>query len=106
VRHLMTTDQLAFPVIRDGILVGIVCVPDIRPVPRERWPRTRVADVMTPGERLVTLDVRARASDVLEKLAAHEIDQVPIIEGSKLRGLVRRRDLLKWLATREVSIVE
>jgi Zn-dependent protease/predicted transcriptional regulator len=104
--HLMKSEQRAFPVIRDGILVGIVCMPDVRRVSRDAWSTARVADLMTPADKLVTLDLHAPASEALEKLAAHEFDQIPVVEGAKLRGLVRRRDLLKWLALRDPAIAD
>lgn len=34
----------------------------------------------------------------LATLGAGDINQLPVIEGENLRGLVRREDILKWLA--------
>ncbi len=96
--YVMSTDQQAFPVLDGDRLVGIVSMTDVRRIPRETWATASVADIMTPLDRLVISDIEAPASEVLEKLATHDIDQVPIVDRGALRGLVRRQDLVKWIA--------
>jgi Zn-dependent protease/predicted transcriptional regulator len=101
---LMGTDQQAFPVVERGRLVGIVSMKDVRRVPRDEWPATPVARVMTPADRLVTIDARARGSEALEKLVSNDVDQLPVIEHGELLGMVRRQDLMKWLAMSEPGL--
>lgn len=95
---VMSTDQQAFPVLEGERLAGIVSMTDVRRVPRDAWPSTSVAEIMTPLERLVIADIKAPASEALEKLATHDIDQVPVVDEGALRGLIRRQDLVKWIA--------
>lgn len=95
---VMSTDQQAFPVLEGDRLAGIVSMTDVRRIPRHAWPTTSVAEIMTPLERLVITDIKAPASLALEKLATHDIDQVPVVDEGALRGLVRRQDLVKWIA--------
>lgn len=98
---LMTTDQKAFPVLEGEQVVGIVSMTDVRRIDRTEWPATPVAQIMTPLQRLITVDVSVHASEALEKLAVHDIDQVVVVERGALRGVVRRQDLVKWLAMTE-----
>lgn len=99
-RHLMESDQQAFPVISDGMrLEGIVCLEDIRRIPRDAWYSTRVSEAMTPLEDLTTTEESRPATDVLRTLGTQDVDQVPVIDPSgRFRGLVRRQDILRWLA--------
>lgn len=96
--HLMQTDQTAFPVEHGGRLEGLVCLEDVRRVARDDWATTPVTQVMTPLARLVTLAPDAGAVAALEALATHDVDQIPIVEGDHFTGMVRRRDLMRWLS--------
>ena len=71
---------------------------DVRKLDRGAWPHTSVRDVMTPIKKLATVAPQDDAFEVLRMLGAREINQLPVVEGRTLRGLLRREDLLKWLA--------
>lgn len=95
--HLMQSDDRAFPVVLGGELVGLVCLEDIRRVPRKAWPTTSVGDVMTPRDRLATIDICIDAADALQSLSQSGVNQLPVMEEGTLAGLVTREDILKWL---------
>jgi Zn-dependent protease/predicted transcriptional regulator len=97
-RHFMASDQRAFPVESNGELLGLVCFDDLRRLPRERWAHTRAAELMTPLARLGTLSADAEAQHALDQLARRDVDQIPVMENARLVGLVRRRDIVKWLS--------
>ena len=101
---LMESDQQAFPVVRDREVVGIVTAKDVRRVPRSEWPSTTVGAIMTQRDRLIAIEPSAPASRALEQLATHDVDQLPVIEGGVLVGVVRRRDILKWIALTEPGL--
>lgn len=98
--HIMASEQRAFPVVEGGRFRGLVCLEDVRRAPRERWQDTRASDVMTPLERLVTISPDEDAERALRLLAQGEYDQLPVVEGDRLLGLVQRRGLMRWLAVR------
>lgn len=102
--HVMGTDQQAFPVLEGDRLVGIVAMHDVRKLPRDRWGEASVADIMTPASQLVTIDPEASAADALDALATRDVDQVPAVRGGTLHGMVRRQDLVKWLALHEPAL--
>lgn len=45
---LMRSEQRFFPVVEGGLLVGLVCLDDVRKVPRVGWDTARVRDVAGP----------------------------------------------------------
>lgn len=102
--YIMTTDQQGFPVVEGDRLVGLVAMEDVRRVPRDEWAQHTVREIMTPGERLVTIDESEPASHALERLARHDVEQVPVVHDGRLIGLVRRQDLMKWLAMNEPGL--
>lgn len=96
------SDQRAFPVERDGVLLGLVCLQDVRNVPRGEWPRRAVHEIMTPVERLTMLRADAPAARAAEQLAKNEVDNIPVVADSEaqapvLLGMVRRADILRWV---------
>jgi Zn-dependent protease/CBS domain-containing protein len=101
--HVMGTDDQAFPVMQQGHLVGIVTLDDIRRVPRTDWDSELVQEVMTPSQKLVTTAPNEDASQALEKLIQRDVRQLPVVVPSsassspELLGLLRRRDIMRWL---------
>ncbi|MES1943638.1 peptidase M50 [Salinisphaera sp. PC39] len=98
-RHLLHGDQRAFPVVEDGRLAGLITLTDVRRLPRERRADTRVRDVMMPTDRLVTVRADEPASEAAIRLSERGINQLPVVSAAGgIEGLVRREDVLKWLA--------
>jgi Zn-dependent protease/CBS domain-containing protein len=95
--HLMGTDQQAFPVIGGRGLEGLVCLEDVRKVSQNAWSGVAVREIMTPTSDLTTVTPDADAQRAMEALTRRDVNQLPVMDGGKLLGLVRRRDLLKWL---------
>lgn len=82
----------------NGNLLGLVTLHEVKAVPREAWPTTRLRDVMIPWERLRTTTVDASLMDALDLMNSAGINQLPVVEGTTLRGIITRADLLRRLA--------
>lgn len=96
-RYVMGTDERAFPVMDGDRLVGLVTLEDIRTVPREAWDTTTAGDIMTPADQLAVVQPQDDAATALDKLVERDVRQVPVISNGHLIGLVRRRDIMRWL---------
>ncbi|HTO50989.1 MAG TPA: site-2 protease family protein [Burkholderiales bacterium] len=96
--YLLRSDQRAFPVVADGRLEGMVCLHEVRRLDRAAWDRTAVRDIMVPADKLASTHPDEGAGDVLSRLAGRNLNQLPVLEDGRVRGLVRREDILKWLA--------
>ena len=99
--YLMSGDQVAYPVVANGALEGIVTMEDLRRTPQKDWPHVIVAEVMTAAPDLVTVPPDADAEQALRVLGEHEFGQLPVVEDNRVLGLVRRRDLVKWVALQQ-----
>jgi len=95
--YIMQTDDHAFPVVRAGELVGIVCLDDVRRLPGEERARKTVSDIMTPRSKLVTVKPDDPASKALEEISNRSIRQLIVLENNELYGLIRRRDIVRFL---------
>lgn len=81
------------PVTKGGDLVGIVTSRDVRFTENLE---TRVSDVMTKKEELVTVLEGAPQSQVLSKLQTHRIEKLLVInEAFELKGMITVKDISK-----------
>ncbi len=79
------------PVVDGNDLVGIVTSRDLR---FEKRLDEKVATVMTPKDRLVTVREGAEKSEVIELLHAHRIEKVLVVNDAfELRGMITVKDI-------------
>jgi len=90
-------DRRCFTVADGDRLVGLVCLADLRKVPRAAWSEHTVAEIMTPAQELASVRPAEEVADALRKLASRDVDQLPVVEDGHLRGILRRADVLRWL---------
>ena len=96
--YVMREDDQAFPVMDPaGNFVGIVTLDDIRRGPHSQWAHTLVRDIMTPVSELVVTTPDEDADEAFSKLSSRDVRQLPVMEGDRLVGLLRRRDVVRWL---------
>lgn len=86
--------ERAVMVANDGSVLGILTVSDVRHVPRDQWPDTPAQRVMTAREKVVTVPAETPALEVLHLLGERRLNQVPVLEGGRMVGLITRRELL------------
>lgn len=96
--YLMSRDQRFYPVVDSGRLAGVVCLRDVRRMPRSDWEASRVADIMTPEDKVTSVSPDDAASDALGLLGQRQLNQLPVVEGGVVRGMIRREDILRWLS--------
>jgi Zn-dependent protease/predicted transcriptional regulator len=102
--HIMGTDDQTFPVLDDGRLVGIVTLEDVRRVSRHAWDTTTVSEIMTPADQLTVVTPDEDAAEALNKLTQRDVRQLPVLRDGELVGLLRRRDIIKWLQLQAQTI--
>ena len=90
----------ALPVSEDGKLAGIVTLTDVRGVPQERWSQVRVAEIMH-REPLYTVESDDDLDTALQLLAQHDLNQVPVLQGGRLVGLLSRAEIIRYLHLRQ-----
>ncbi|MGR4069817.1 IMP dehydrogenase [Billgrantia sp. C5P2] len=82
-----------FPVVEGETLVGIVTERDMRFQPNHG---DRVADIMTPRERLVTVAEGTELDLIKSKMQEHRVEKMLVVDNDfHLRGLVTFKDIEK-----------
>ena len=96
-QYLLNSDDRSVPVTSGDQLVGLVCVEDVRKVPRERWDATQVSEIMTPASDLDVISPSVDALEAFNKLSSRDVRQIPVVQNGHLIGLIRRQDIIRWL---------
>jgi Zn-dependent protease/CBS domain-containing protein len=95
--YIMRTDDHAFGVVEGGSFVGLVTLGDVRGLSRNAWDDAQVREIMTPAAELLTVEPDEDAAEALTKLAQRDVRQLPVVREGHLVGLLRRRDIVRWL---------
>jgi Zn-dependent protease/CBS domain-containing protein len=86
----------AMAVSEDGRPVGIVTLTDVKRVPQERWAQARVAEIMTRSP-LHSVNPDDGLDAALRLLAEHRLNQLLVLRGERLVGLLSRADIIHSL---------
>jgi Zn-dependent protease/CBS domain-containing protein len=89
-----------FPVMRGDELIGSVTMRDLRGIKRELWDTTRVSDIMTPKEKLVTVKGGDPAKLVLASMGNNQIGRVFVLSddlSGRLVGIITRTDIMRTI---------
>ena len=95
--YIMRHRDHGFLVVDEGMVKGIVCLDDVKKLPRERWSTTPISEIMLPKELLERVSPKENASVALGKLTARNIHQIPVVQENKVRGILRRNDILNYI---------
>jgi Zn-dependent protease len=90
----------SFAVIGGGDFAGLITLTDIRRVARDDWPSTSVYRAMTPATRLHTVRASDSLASVLQLMAEHDVNQLPVVEGRALFGMLDRGDVMRFIQVR------
>lgn len=97
---ILKKGERVFLVLDNNEIRGIVCLEDVRRSLKEDWPKLTVSQIMTPRDKLESVDTDEDGNAVLTRFVSKDIHQVPVFERGQLVGVICRSDLLKFLQLR------
>ncbi len=98
--YFLAGGQRCVPVVAGQELLGLVTIADLKRVPQAEWQTTSVYRAMTPLDKLHTAGPQDDLTAALEAMAAHDVHQLPILEGRLFVGFVTRADVLRLVQVR------
>lgn len=94
---LLAGEQRAFPVERHGRFLGLLCPHELAVGMERPAASAVVAQVMTPSAALPVLNPQQQAFDALRQMNGLKLQQLPVLDGERLVGLLQRDDVQRWL---------
>ena len=77
---------------------GMLTLATIHQVPRSAWPTTTASQVMVPVPKLATIPPDAPLWSALEKMGREGVNQLPVVDGKGIVGVLSREDILQYLS--------
>jgi Zn-dependent protease len=105
-RYVLGQIDQGFPVLQlpdtDGPqpLLGMMTLRDLRRFQLNEWAFTHVGEAMTPFHRLRALPPGMPAGEAFRTLLESGEEQLPVLDGATLLGVLRRRDLVSYIERR------
>ncbi len=100
-REMMRTGRRAHLVVAHEQLVGLMSAEALHAVPQHDWDVTSVQAVMLPKERLVWAAPEEPALSLLDRMRTIGLQQMPVIAGGSVVGIVTRDSILRVLQSRQ-----
>jgi Zn-dependent protease/CBS domain-containing protein len=98
-QEVLTHGRRCFLVDRGDRPVGLLTLHNMKVIPRSSWATTTAAQAMIPLEKLSRTDPNAELWTVLEKMGANGINQMPVMRGDDIVGMLSRGDIVNYLQT-------
>src|SRR5579863_5775095 len=99
-REMVRTGRRAHLVVAGDQLVGLVTSEALNSVPQQDWDVTSVQAVMLPKNKLHWAAPEEPALSLLDRMRSIGMQQMPVIAGGKVVGIVTRDSILRVLQTR------
>lgn len=96
----------SFPVVESGAVVGIASLPQVRAVERDRWPTTRVREVMRPVSEALLIGPDDDVQRALERATGNELGRLAVVERGRLVGYLSLKDITHVLVLRGMGLGE
>ena len=98
-QEVLTHGRQCFLVDQGDRVVGLLTLNHMKEIPRPLWMTTTAAQAMVPLEKISRLDSNAELWTAMEKMGRDEINQMPVMLGNKLVGMLSMGDIVKYLQT-------
>jgi Zn-dependent protease/predicted transcriptional regulator len=99
-REMMRTGRRAHLVVAHEQLVGLMTAEALHSVPQEDWDVTSVQAVMLPKDKLHWAAPEEPALSLLDRMRTIGMQQMPVIAGGSVVGIVTRDSILRVLQAR------
>lgn len=99
--HLLRSPSRCFIVVEGGEPAGLITPNEVKSVERNLWKFKTTSDVMKPLEAILTVPPDMPAFDALELIGKNGVNQLPVLENGKLKGIISREQILSYLFMRD-----
>jgi Zn-dependent protease/predicted transcriptional regulator len=100
VQEVLRTGRRCYVVNNGEIPVGLITLDAARSVPREDWSNTSVQAAMMPLDKIHWAQPAEPVLSVLERMQREDINQMPVLDGEHIVGMIARDTILRALQTR------
>jgi len=98
--YVMGYNHPAFPVMEGERVVGLLCLADIRGIPRERWGEATAEEAAPALSEQHTIAPGASAWEALVRMTSGDCGRLLVLENGRLLGIISRTDIMRAMRIR------
>lgn len=98
--HILIGGYRYFVVVDGEKLQGTLSMHDIKSIPRRRWNHTRIGEIMIPSNEINTAHPQQSGASLLEQMDQLRTDNMPVLEGDNVIGIINLDRLVRLGKTR------
>jgi CBS domain-containing protein len=99
--HILPSGYHCFVVASESHIQGLITLKNIRAVPQKMWATKKVTEIMAPFKKLKQVRPDEDLASVMSILTQEEINQLPVVEGDNIVGIISRENLLAFINIRD-----
>ena len=97
--HILGAGRRSLIVEQNDKVVGLLTLHDVKEIPRSDWSTTTAAQAMIPADRMKWIRPDAELGDTLREMDRNGVNQLPVMVGDQLQGVLGRDDVISLLRT-------
>jgi len=97
--HILGAGRRSLIVEQNDKVVGLLTLHNVKEIPRSDWPTTTSAQAMIPAERMKRTRADAELADALKEMDRDGVNQLPVMAGDQIQGVLGRDDVISLLRT-------
>jgi len=86
-------------VLSKGKYVGLARARDLKEIDKGRWPKVKVAKIT---RKVAPVKLNSTVEKVLLRMLKYDVDYVPVSDGKKIVGVIKREDVIKLLKVKQI----
>jgi Zn-dependent protease len=98
-KHILGSGQRSLVVKQDDRVVGLLTLHNVKAIPSSGWLTTTAAQVMIPPVKMKWIRPEAELVDALGEMDRDGVNQLPVMAGDQILGVLGRDDVINFLRT-------
>jgi Zn-dependent protease/CBS domain-containing protein len=97
--HILGSGRRSLVVEQNDRVAGLLTLHDVKKILRSDWSTTTAAQAMIPAEQMKRIRPEAELVDALEEMDRDGVNQLPVMVGDQIQGVLGRDDVISMLRT-------
>jgi Zn-dependent protease len=97
--HILGSGRRSLVVKQDDRVVGLLTLHNVKAIPSSDWLTTIAAQVMIPLAKMKWIRPEAELVDALGEMDRDGVNQLPVLVGDQIQGVLGRDDVINFLRT-------
>ena len=98
-KHILGGGRRSLVVKQADQVVGLLTLHNVKAIPSTAWSSTSAAQVMIPMEKMKWIRPEAELVDALGEMDREGVNQLPVMLGDQIQGILGRDDVINFLNT-------